>query len=195
MTLGFTHLSELFLLMLVQLHPLQLLHSTPFTHTSSGATPTGSVATSTLSLADPPVRDVSSTSLLSSGACMDSSDLATLLFGPLPAEALTFNLPHPDDERTLQEWCFSELASLPSTALPASDGTVLPLNQRDQEELSGHLRSSHSSKSNLCRGCLQAEGPRQVHRTIRDIDRVTLTLFTLTFPVPLPLQTMAIPTS
>ena len=53
-------------------------------HTSSCATPTGSVATSTLTLADPPVRDMSSTSLLSSGACMDSSDLATSLFGPLP---------------------------------------------------------------------------------------------------------------
>ena len=89
--------------------------------------------TSTLTLADPLVRDVSSTSLLSSGTCMDSSDLSTLLFGPLPAEALTFNLPQPDDERTLQEWCSSELVSLPSTALPASDGTVMPLNHREQE--------------------------------------------------------------
>ena len=105
-------------------------------HTSSRATPTGSVATSTLTLADPLVRDVSSTSLLSSGACMDSSDLATSIFGPLPSEALTFNLPQPDDERTLQEWCSSELVSLPSTALPASDGTVMPLNHREQEELS-----------------------------------------------------------
>ena len=67
-------------------------------HTSSCATPTGSVATSTLKLTDPPVRDVSSTSLLSSGACVDSSDLATLLFGPLPSEALTFHLPQPDEE-------------------------------------------------------------------------------------------------
>ena len=146
------------------------------THTSSRATPTGSVATSTLMLADPPVRDVSSTSLLSSGACMDSSDLATLLFGPLPAEAMTFNLPQPDDERTLQEWCSSELISLPSTALPASDGTVLPLNQKEWAELSDHLRSGHSSNSNLYRGCLQAEGPRKIHRTIRDIDRATHTL-------------------
>ena len=70
---------------------------------------------------------------------MDSSDLATSIFGPLPSEALTFNLPQPDDERTLQEWCSSELVSLPSTALPASDGTVLPLNQREQEELSNHI--------------------------------------------------------
>ena len=98
-------------------------------HTSSGATPTGSVATSTLTLANSPVRDMSSTSLLSSGACMDSSDLATSIFGPLPSEALTFNLPQPDDERTLQEWCSSVLVSLPSTALPASDGAVLPLSQ------------------------------------------------------------------
>ena len=86
---------------------------------------------------------------------------------------MTFNLPQPDDERTLQEWCSSELVSLPSTAPPASDGTVLPLNQREREELSDHLRSGHSSKSNLCRGCLQAEGPRKVHRTVRDIDGFT----------------------
>ena len=175
LTLGFTLLTQLFLLMLVQLHPLQLLHPTPFTllHVQLLLV---SVATSTLTLADPLVRDVSSTSLLSSGACMDSSDLATSIFGPLPSEALTFNLPQPDDERTLQEWCSSELVSLPSTALPASDGTVMPLNQKEREELSDHLRSGHSSKSNLCRGCLQAEGPRKVHRTVRDIDRATHTL-------------------
>ena len=92
---------------------------------------------------------------------MDSSDLATLLFGPLPAEAMAFNLPQPHDERTLQEWCSSELVSLPSTSLPVSDGSILPLSQREQEELSDHIRSGHSSKSNLCRGCLQAEGPRK----------------------------------
>ena len=75
-----------------------------------------------------------------------------------------------------QERCSSELVSLPSTSLPASDGTILPLNQREQEELSNHIRSSNSSKSNLCRGCPQAEGPRKIHRTIGDIDRATHTL-------------------
>ena len=77
--------------------------------TSSCAIPTGSIATCTLTLADPSVHDVPSTSLLSSGACVDSSDLATLLLGPLPSEALTLRLPQPDEERTLQEWCSSEL--------------------------------------------------------------------------------------
>ena len=94
--------------------------------TPARATPTNSVATSSLTLADPMVLDVPSTSLLSSGACVDSSDLATLLFGPLTSEALTFHLPQSEDERTLQEW----LVYLPSMALPASDGTVLPLYQR-----------------------------------------------------------------
>ena len=114
---------------------------------------------------------------------MDSSDLATLLFGPLPAEVMTFNPPQLDEERTLQEWertlqewCSSDLVSLPSTALPVSDGTVPPLNQREREELSDHLRSCHSSNSNLCRGCLQAEGPRRLHKTVRDIDSTTHTL-------------------
>ena len=72
--------------------------------------------------------------------------------------------------------CSSELVSLPSTSLPASDGTILPLSQREQEELSDHIRPSHSSKSNLCRGYLQAEGSRNTHRAIRDIDRATHTL-------------------
>ena len=110
-------------------------------HASSCATPTGSIATSTLMLADPLVHDVPSTTLLSSGACMDSSDLGTLLFGPLPSEALTFHLPQPGEERTLQERCSSELVSLPSTALPASDGTGLHLNPGGGEELSYHVRS------------------------------------------------------
>ena len=104
---------------------------------------------------------------------MDSSDLATSLLGPLPSEALRFHLPQPEEERTLQEWCSSELASLPSTSFPASDGTILPLNQREREELSDDFRSGHSSTSNVCRGCLQAEGPRKVHRTVRDMDRAT----------------------
>ena len=102
-------------------------------HTSSGATPTGSAATST-----PPVRDV-----------------VLLLYFP---QVVWIHPPQPDEERTLQEWWSSELVSLPSTALPASDGTVLLLNQREREELSDHLRSGHSSKSNLCRRCLQADG-------------------------------------
>ena len=66
-------------------------------HTSSGATPTGSVATSTLMLADSPVRDVASTSPLSSGACMDSSDLATSLFGPLRVYPLRLDVPSASD--------------------------------------------------------------------------------------------------
>ena len=86
---------------------MQLLYPTLFTLLQVQLLLVRSVATSTLTLADPLVHDVSSTSLLSSGACMDSSDLSTLLFGPLPAEAMTFNLPQPDDERALQEWCSS----------------------------------------------------------------------------------------
>ena len=47
---------------------------------------------------------------------------------------------------------------------------------KEQEKLSNHIRPCHSSKSNLCRGCLQAECPRKVRRTVRDIDRATHTL-------------------
>ena len=147
-------------------------------HTSACATPTGSVATSTLTLADPLVRDVSSTSPLSSGACLGSSDLATLLFGlvlyPLRLwHSICLSLTM---RELLQEWCSTELVSLPSASLPASDGAVMRLNHRKHEELSEHIRPGHSSKSNLCQGCLQAEGPRKIHRTIGDVDRATHTL-------------------
>ena len=93
--------------------------------------------------------------------------LLPYFFAPPPMEAMTLNL---------QERRSSELVSLLSTALPASDGTILPLNQREREELSDHVRSGSSSKSNLCRGCLQAEGPGSVHRTVRDIDGAIHTL-------------------
>ena len=148
------------LLTLVQLHPMQLLYPTPshFFRCHS---------------------DLFNCNFYFN-ACMDSSNLAIVLFGPLPSEALTIHLPQPDEERALQEWCSSELVSLPSTSLPASDGTIPPFNQREQEELSNHIRSGHfwielvpRMHSNLRR--------KKIHSTIG-----RLTLFTLTSPVPLP---------
>ena len=47
------------------------------------------------------------------------------------------------------------------TPLPSSNGLVTPLDNHEMGELSNHLRSSHAKKSNLCRGCLQSEGPRK----------------------------------
>ena len=123
-----------------------------------------------MTLADPPVRDVSS--ILCFPQVLVWIHPILLLYSRSPTlRGLTFHLPQRDVERTLQESCSSELVSLPSTALPASNGTVLPLNQIEQEELSDH--SGHSSESNLGRGCLQAEGPRKADRAVRDIDRVT----------------------
>ena len=46
-----------------------------------------------------------------------------------------------------------------------------------------------------CRGCLQAEGPRKSFIGQLGTSIGQLTLFTLILPVPLPLQTMALPTS
>ena len=36
-----------------------------------------------------------------------------------------------------------------------------------------HVESGHTTKSNLCKGCFEAEGPRKVHRTVRDVDKAS----------------------
>ena len=60
--------------------------------------------------------------------------------------------------------------------LPVSNGSILPLSEPELQELAEHVHSGHVKKSNLCRGCLEAEGPRRTHRSIRDIDKATHTL-------------------
>ena len=60
--------------------------------------------------------------------------------------------------------------------LPASDGVLLPLSPTEQQELNDHLQTGHLNKTNLCRGCLEAEGPRKIHKSVRDIDKATHTL-------------------
>ena len=45
-----------------------------------------------------------------------------------------------------------------------------PLNDNELIELKAHTESGNTTKSNLCKGCLEAEGPRSVHRTVRDVD-------------------------
>ena len=81
--------------------------------------------------------------------------------------------PSAEDEATLQEWCSDDLVHLPFVPLPSSDGTLVPLTEAEAEELRNHIASGHVTKSNLCRGCLTAEGLRRTHRSIRDIDRAT----------------------
>ena len=41
------------------------------------------------------------------------------------------------------------------------------------QELREHIASGHVKMSNLCKGCLLSEGPRRMHRRIRDVDRAT----------------------
>ena len=91
-------------------------------------------------------------------------------------QAMTLDIPNDDDQRDLDDWCSTDNVSLPTAPLPASDGSVQALIDNEQQELSEHLRSGHVTKSNLCPGCLESEGPRRVHRTIRDIDKATHTL-------------------
>ena len=89
---------------------------------------------------------------------------------------MTLTLPDDDELDALEEWCREEFVSLSPAELPASDGVLLPLSPTEQQELDDHLQTGHLKKTNLCRGCLDAEGPRKTHKSVRDIDKATHTL-------------------
>ena len=92
---------------------------------------------------------------------------------PLSGQVYNLTLPDPDEQAALDEWCRSDHVALPSTDLPSSDGSMLALNEEELKELSDHILSGHVTKSNLCKSCLEAEGPRRIHRSIRDVDKAT----------------------
>ena len=48
-----------------------------------------------------------------------------------------------------------------------------PSTDTELQELQQHLHSGHSKKTNLCHGCLESEGPRKIHRTVREVGRAT----------------------
>ena len=86
---------------------------------------------------------------------------------------MSLTAPEPDEQLQIDSWCQSDLVALPGAALPASDGSMMPLTKNEIIELTDHVNSGHVTKSNLCSGCLQSEGPRRVHRSIRDVDKAT----------------------
>ena len=82
-----------------------------------------------------------------------------------------------DDElEKIEEWCKEDLVSLPFASLPASDGMIDPFTDTELQEAQQHLHSGHLKKTNLCRGCLEPEGPRKLHRIVREVDLATHTL-------------------
>ena len=89
-------------------------------------------------------------------------------------EDLKTSIPIADAE--LQEWCLLPEVALPFAHLDASDGSISPLDHDAMEELKQHIQSGHLTKSHLCKGCLTAEGPRRIHRRVRDFDKATHTL-------------------
>ena len=89
-------------------------------------------------------------------------------------EDLKASIPIADAE--LQEWCLLPEVALPFAHLDASDGSISPLDRDSMEELKQHIQSGHLTKSHLCKGCLTAEGPRRIHRRVRDVDKATHTL-------------------
>ena len=72
----------------------------------------------------------------------------------------------------------NDIVSLPHRDLPCSDGSIDPPTPNEMSDLEEHMRSGHIAKSNLCRGCLEAEGPRKIHQgqSVRDVDKATHTL-------------------
>ena len=105
----------------------------------------------------------------------------------LPTEVMSLTAPDPDEQLQIDSWCQSDLVALPSAALPASDGSMMPLTENEIVELIDPVNSGHVTKSNLCRGCLQSEGPRRIQRSIRDIDKASHALH-IDIAGPLPLS-------
>ena len=92
---------------------------------------------------------------------------------PLSGQVYNLTLPDHDEQVLLDEWCRSDHVALPSSDLPSSDGSLLALSEEELKELSDHILSGHVTKSNLCNSCLEAEGSRRIHRSIRDVDKAT----------------------
>ena len=95
-------------------------------------------------------------------------------FGPRPIAGRGFlpficnddaSTENDDNElREIENWCRDDSVSLPFIELPASNGAFLPLTKPEQEQLAEHLRTGHLKKTNLCRGCLEAEGPGKIDK-------------------------------
>ena len=171
LTLGFTLLTQLFLLKLEQLHPTQLLYPIPFTPLQAQLL----LVQLQLLLWRLQIHlFVMCLLLVFPQVLVWIHPILLLCCLVLHAEVLTFNLPQPGWEKFARVVFLWTLYLLLLYQHPMALSCLLTIDwHREQEELSDRIRSGHSSKSNLCRGCLQAEGPRKIHRTIRDIDRAT----------------------
>ena len=85
-----------------------------------------------------------------------------------------------EKEKGIQEWCVNKQVALPLNPLETADGRTQPLTAEEEEEekeFTDHINPSHLTKRHLCKGCLLPEGPRRVHRRVRDVDRATQTAY------------------
>ena len=98
-------------------------------------------------------------------AALGQAHQPTQALWPLSGQVYNLTLPDPDEQAMLDEWCRSEHVALPSTDLPASDGSMLALNEEELKELSDHVLSGHVTKSNSCKSCLEGRAKRdpQIH--------------------------------
>ena len=104
-------------------------------------------------------------------SALNQADEPTQSPWALPTETVSLTVPEAEEQLELDNWCQPELAASPSDALPASDGSMMPLSEDEVIELTDHVNSGRLTKSNLCRGCLQSERPRRIHRSVRDLTR------------------------
>ena len=65
------------------------------------------------------------------------------------------------------------MCHFPTGTLNVSDGSIKPLSPQEDKELREHINSGHVKKSNLRKGCLLSEGPRKLHKRVRDVDKAT----------------------
>ena len=92
---------------------------------------------------------------------------------PLSAQVHNLTLPNHSEQLLIDQWCRSEHVALPFTDLPPSNVSMMSINEEAWCELSERILSGHRPRSNLRRGCLEAEGPRRIHRSIREVDKAT----------------------
>ena len=90
-----------------------------------------------------------------------------------PEGPTTLTTANEDEEIAVKDWCACDHVNLPYDSCHALMGWISPLNDNGLIELKAHVESGHTAKSNLCKGCLEAEGPRKTHRTVRDVDKAS----------------------
>ena len=98
---------------------------------------------------------------------------------PADEDGWTGAIPDPDDiaqltrkRRRFRNGVSVNMWHCHSTLLTHPMAHFNPL-QKKEKELRDHVNTGHLNKRQSCKACLLSEGPRRVHRRVRDVDRAT----------------------